>query len=485
MKLSHLISRGFTRVGLRLGLVRLLPKSPGKNKKNTVRMRDMRTARMLADAESLPGTVRWKTVLEQRIIRRHCSFLFDTEWYLATNPDVHDYAGGAFNHFCRYGWREGRSPHPLFNISHYRSAAGALSGLMNPLVHYQLIGRRDEISPSRWFDVDVYLSCNPDVAISKMDPYAHFVRFGVQENRTSSSQFDPKFYLSQLDGSDTPELPALLHYLGQGRAEGRVILAHAEVDETPFRLVEKPVRKSQTSMSNALNDILALEPRQNESAKVDVIIPVFRDYHITMACLRTVLLAANDTPFEVVVVNDMSPEPKISRALTKIAEKGLIKLVSHERNEGFVRSVNTGIASHKDRDVILLNSDTEVFGNWIDRLRRTAYAKPTIATVTPLTNSGTICSYPRFVRDNGLPMDVSMAGLDAMASKANHGEYVEAPTAVGFCMYIKRRAIDDVGTFDAARVRHGLRRGKRFLSARPVPWMDRHDCDRYRCPSRR
>src|SRR5258707_8983466 len=44
-----------------------------------------------------------------------------------------------------------------------------------------------------------------------------------------------------------------------------------------------------------------------------------------------------------------------------------------------------------------------------------------------------------------------MARLDAAFATANRGLSAEIPTAVGFCMYIRRRCLDRVGAFDEER----------------------------------
>ncbi|HEV3075211.1 MAG TPA: hypothetical protein VHB47_12390, partial [Thermoanaerobaculia bacterium] len=69
---------------------------------------------------------------------------------------------------------------------------------------------------------------------------------------------------------------------------------------------------------------------------------------------------------------------------------------------GFVSAVNRGMSESK-RDVVLLNSDTRVTAGWLDKLQRAAYSAPEIATVTPFSNSATICSLPRFLAANALP----------------------------------------------------------------------------------
>lgn len=124
-------------------------------------------------------------------------------------------------------------------------------------------------------------------------------------------------------------------------------------------------------------------------------------------------------------------------------------------NLGFVATVNRGMALHPDRDVVLLNSDTEVSGNWLDRLRHAALSGPDIATVTPLSNNATICSYPFNGWADGLPGGLGLERLDHLAAQANAGVVVDVPTGVGFCMYIRRAALDGIGLFDEARFGRG------------------------------
>ena len=120
----------------------------------------------------------------------------------------------------------------------------------------------------------------------------------------------------------------------------------------------------------------------------------------------------------------------------------------NDTNLGFVKTVNRGMRLHEDRDVILLNSDTEVFGDWIDRLYATAGRHPTCGTLTPLTNNGTVCSYPFFADQNDGTLELPFEELDRLAREVNRGEVVDTPTAVGFCMYIKRKLIQEIGCFD-------------------------------------
>jgi GT2 family glycosyltransferase len=188
---------------------------------------------------------------------------------------------------------------------------------------------------------------------------------------------------------------------------------------------------------------------------IDVIIPVYRGLEQTRRCIESVLRCTPPSIGEIVVVDDATPEPAIAQWLDQVASQGRITLLRNESNVGFVRSVNRGMDLHRDRDVVLLNSDAEVANDWLSRLRDAAHREPDIATVTPLSNNATICSYPFWGWTGATPGTLGLEGLDALAARANAGHAVDIPTAVGFCMYIRRDALAALGLFDAERFGRG------------------------------
>ncbi|MCC8987036.1 MAG: glycosyltransferase, partial [Candidatus Contendobacter sp.] len=177
---------------------------------------------------------------------------------------------------------------------------------------------------------------------------------------------------------------------------------------------------------------------------VDVIIPVYRGLAETRACLLSVLSSQRSVPHEIIVIDDASPEPALTDYLRELAAAGRITLLRNAQNLGFVQTVNRGMALHEERDVVLLNSDTEVAGDWLDRLTQCAYSAPDIGTVTPFSNNATICSYPQTCADNALPPGYTVETLNALFRRVNTGQSVPIPTAVGFCMYIRRDCLRTV-----------------------------------------
>lgn len=187
---------------------------------------------------------------------------------------------------------------------------------------------------------------------------------------------------------------------------------------------------------------------------LDIIIPVYRGLAETQRCLESVLRAKKAQATEIIVVDDATPEPAIAEWLDGCAERGEITLIRQESNRGFVASVNRAMRLHPDRDVILLNSDTEVPDDWVDHLVQCADAGvgagagEKVASVTPLSNNATLASYPRFVQPNGIPTRETFQQWATFCAAVNANTSVAIPTGVGFCMWVSRQALNDVGFFD-------------------------------------
>ena len=214
---------------------------------------------------------------------------------------------------------------------------------------------------------------------------------------------------------------------------------------------------------------------------VDIIVPVYRGIEDTRRCLESVLAAPSQTAWRLIVINDCSPEPEVTLWLRDFAKRDpRISLMENAENLGFVATVNRGMATSSDNDVLLLNSDTEVANDWLDRIQRAAYSSPRVASVTPFSNNATICSYPRFCQPNELPNGFDTASLDRLFATYLTGQTAEVPTGVGFCMYIRRACLDEVGLFDVANFGKGYGEENDFcIRASEAGWVNLHALDTF------
>jgi GT2 family glycosyltransferase/glycosyltransferase involved in cell wall biosynthesis len=214
--------------------------------------------------------------------------------------------------------------------------------------------------------------------------------------------------------------------------------------------------------------------------QVDVIVPIYRGFSETQRCLESVLQSRTENRSfgRLILIDDHSPEPEINQYLSDLERRADIRLLRNTSNLGFVRSINLGIDATTS-DFVLLNNDTEVHGNWLDRLAAQAYAAPRVGTVTPFSNNATICSYPDIGGTHELSDGHTVSEIDGACASANRGRAIEIPTAVGFCMLVVRGCMKEVGPFDAETFGMGygeevdfcqraLKRGWRHLLATDV-----------------
>ena len=222
-------------------------------------------------------------------------------------------------------------------------------------------------------------------------------------------------------------------------------------------------------------------PMRPSAHPVDVIVPVYGGLADTQLCVNSALASPVTGAWRLVVINDASPEPEVTAWLReRAAAEPRMLLLENDDNLGFVGTVNRGMALSQDHDVVLLNSDTEVANDWLDRLRRAAYSDTKVASVTPFSNNATICSYPRFCKENPLPEGMSTQAMDALCAQTNAGAVVDVPTGIGFCMYIRRDCLNAVGLFDVENFGKGYGEENDFCQrAADAGWRNLHAVDTF------
>jgi len=207
---------------------------------------------------------------------------------------------------------------------------------------------------------------------------------------------------------------------------------------------------------------------------VVVVVPVYRGLDITRACLDAALATIPDGT-RVVVVDDATPEAALATLLDALAAEGRIRLLRHTTNRGFPESANAGLRLAArlapGADLVLLNSDARPAPGWIEGLRGAVHAAGDIGSATPLSNDATILSYPDATRANPAPDERALPRLARLAARANAGVAVEIPTAVGFCMYVRRECLAATGLFRTDVFAQGYGEENDFcIRARHLGW---------------
>ena len=314
----------------------------------------------------------------------------------------------------------------------------AASNCPDVSVDYTLVAR------SGLFDADRYLSENPDVAQAGMDPLRHYLRHGGVEGRGPGSDFDTAYYLSQLPVGEAEGVAPLLHFLTIGQSKG--LKPRREWSKAPWWW-QLQGSEGLPSASPGNPELLAGLDQVEHLPAPAVIIPVFNAVEALGECLDSVLQHSR-IDCRIIVIGDASTDPAVQRLLDGYRDRWPFECYRNPRNLGFTRTVNKGLQLAGRADVVLLNADTQVTPGWLSRLRYAAYHRPRIGTVTPFSNNAGAFSVPEPDR-NAIPETFGLERFARAITQASPRRYPQVPTGNGFCLYIRRACLDEVGELDA------------------------------------
>lgn len=214
------------------------------------------------------------------------------------------------------------------------------------------------------------------------------------------------------------------------------------------------------------------------SFDVSIIIPIsgLEDPYVFEACIKSVVNSLTDNSsinVSVIVMCDGAEAVELwenTRTALKLSADD-INVIYNPFRMGYLATVNEGIKVSSGSDMVVLNSDTIVHGNWIERLRESAYSNSIIGTVTPFGSWSEITSVPYPPVKRKISYE-EVAELDNLCIERASEEAVSIPCGVGFCMYIKREVIDQIGGFNGALISNGYGEEVEFcLRAASAGWM--------------
>lgn len=117
--------------------------------------------------------------------------------------------------------------------------------------------------------------------------------------------------------------------------------------------------------------------------KVSVVIPNYNGLQYLEDCMDS-LMKQDVRSFEIIVVDDASDDSGLEQVQSKYPDNGAYprtRYLKHEKNEGFCKSVNDGIALATADYVLLLNNDTRANPSMVRELYHTIKKSPKIFSV--------------------------------------------------------------------------------------------------------
>ncbi len=183
---------------------------------------------------------------------------------------------------------------------------------------------------------------------------------------------------------------------------------------------------------------------------VTIVVPVYGDWPSLEECIESLKKHVSSS-HKVMLVNDCGPdaddiEKKIKQT---IYGYGNFEYYRNKKNLGFVQNCNNAVLNLEktNNDILLLNSDTKVTQNFLQKMLDVLYVDKKMAVVSPRSNNATIATIP-----------LSSAPKKGIGAKKSYELYLKikdtlpkysiVPTAHGFCMLIRRDLINKYGFFD-------------------------------------
>jgi GT2 family glycosyltransferase/glycosyltransferase involved in cell wall biosynthesis len=179
------------------------------------------------------------------------------------------------------------------------------------------------------------------------------------------------------------------------------------------------------------------------SPRASIVVPVYGALPVTMRCLHALARSGDRTCFEVIVVDDASPD-ETPRALPAIAG---LRYSRNATNLGFVDTCNAGAALARGEYLVFLNNDTEVQPGWLDALLATFEHFPGTGL------AGSMLVYPdgRLQEAGGLVFsDGSAANYGRFGDPAHplYGFVRETSYCSGAALALPRALFERLGGFD-------------------------------------
>jgi len=150
---------------------------------------------------------------------RNPSYLFESKWYLEKNADVDQSGMNPLVHYLKFGESEGRAPSPYFDPLFYRNQLPGFLRSSSMLAAY-INGEWRELSPNEFFDGQFYLNSHQDVLTNGISPLLHYISKGWHEGREVSPLFSLVKYRAKITKKQVVHSDPLRYFLEIGRHQG-------------------------------------------------------------------------------------------------------------------------------------------------------------------------------------------------------------------------------------------------------------------------
>lgn len=193
----------------------------------------------------------------------------------------------------------------------------------------------------------------------------------------------------------------------------------------------------------------------NPKPLVSIIIPTKNQRQLLEKCINSIFTNTLYDNYELIVIDNLSDDPKTLEFLSSLREKGNVKILNYMKPFNFSAINNYGVQYAEGEIIVFLNNDIEIINpNWLDEMVMHA-VRPEIGAV------GAKLYYP-----NGLIQHAGVIlGLGGVAGHAYQNHEKNYPGQMGrallvqnfsavtaACMALRKEVFLEVGGFNAEKL---------------------------------
>ncbi|MBM3268966.1 MAG: glycosyltransferase [Candidatus Sericytochromatia bacterium] len=184
------------------------------------------------------------------------------------------------------------------------------------------------------------------------------------------------------------------------------------------------------------------------AATYSVIVVSYNSESTLATCLASVLGTLGRTD-EVIVVDNASRDRSVEIAEAFGERDSRVRVMKSPRNLGFSEGANVGMRAATGEYLVLLNPDTVVTPEWLERMRAQFRGDPLVSRVGAVgPTSAWVAGKQKvqyYVPDERLS-GLNTHEIHALLPEKSLG--VEAPLLIGFCMMLPRIVLEEIGPLD-------------------------------------
>jgi GT2 family glycosyltransferase/glycosyltransferase involved in cell wall biosynthesis len=175
--------------------------------------------------------------------------------------------------------------------------------------------------------------------------------------------------------------------------------------------------------------------------EVSIVLVLYNQLEYTSKCLNSIKSSVKSN-YEIIVIDNASTDGTHDYFKKEV---NYVRYFRNKENIGFPAAVNQGINKALGDYILILNNDTVLTENLLERLLEVAQSDTNIGIVGPISNEVSGLQKDKEAKYNSLE---EMHKYASEIQQKNKGEILHFPRVAFLCTLIKREVIDKIGGLD-------------------------------------